>query len=92
VSYNDEMKPPRVFSVVTSAKVEYNMDFVEHLIKQEIDRRKVAGEPLLSNWETGEFRRKLIGKVILQGDVTAALTLRPQSTRILLKESYDPTN
>ena len=86
MSYNDEVRPSRIFTVVTSAKIEYNMDFVEYLIKQEIDRRVVANEPVLSPWETGEFRRKLIGKVILQGDADAAIKLRPQSTRTLLQE------
>jgi hypothetical protein len=65
------------------------MDFVEQLIKQEFDRRRVAQEPALSEWETGEFRRKLIGKLILQGDASAAINLRPQSTRSLLQEQHD---
>ena len=86
---DSELKPPRVFSVVTSAKVEYNMDFVEYLIKQELDRRKVAAEPALSQWELGEFRRKLIGALILRGDSEAAIKLRPQSTRIQLNEDHD---
>lgn len=89
---DDEMKPPRVFSVVTSAKVEYNMDTVEYLIKQELDRRKVAVEPPLTSWELGEYRRKLIGALILRGDADAAIKLRPQSTRIQLNESHDATN
>jgi hypothetical protein len=85
MSYNDDMTPPRVFTVVTSTKVEYNMGFVEYLMKQEQDRRKVAGDPALSEWETSEFRRQLIGKLILQGDADAAVKLRPQSTRSLLQ-------
>jgi hypothetical protein len=62
------------------------MDFVDYLVTQEIDRRKVAAEPALSAWELGEFKRKLIGSVILQNDAEAAIKLRPQSTRIFLKE------
>lgn len=88
----DDTTPPRVFTVVTSAKVQYNMDFVGYLIKQEVDRRKVANEPLLSQWELEEFQRKLIGAVILRGDIDAAIKLRPQSTRTLLQESYDTNN
>ena len=86
MSYNDDMKPPRVFNVVTSSKVTYNMDFVNYLIQQEIDRRRAANEPNLSEWEAAEYRRKLIGKVVLQGDIDAAIALRPQSTRSLLQE------
>lgn len=92
MSYNlpmDDTTPPRVFTVVTSAKVEYNMDFVEYLIGQELERRKIAIEPALSPWELGEYRRKIIGALILRGDADAAIKLRPQSTRILLKESHD---
>jgi hypothetical protein len=62
------------------------MDFVEYLISQETVRRKVAGEPALTQWETGEYRRKLIGKVVLQGDAEAAIKLRPQMTRKQLNE------
>lgn len=87
MSYNSDMNSPRVFNVVTSANVTYNMDFVEHLISQETMRRKVAGESVMTQWETSEFRRKLIGKIILQGDAEAAIKLRPQSTRTLLNES-----
>lgn len=75
-----------MFNVVTSASVNYNMDFVEYLVKQELDRRVVAKEPALSQWELGEFRRKVIGKLIVQGDAAAAVKLRPQSTRKQLNE------
>jgi len=61
------------------------MDFVEYLITQESDRRKAGAGPAMTAWETGEFRRKLIGKLILQGDADAAVNLRPQTTRTLLK-------
>lgn len=95
MSYNhpmDDTIPPRVFSVVTSAKVTYNMDFVEHLIKQELTRRTASNDPALSQWELGEFRRNLIGAVILRSDIDGAIKLRPITTRILLKESHDTTN
>jgi hypothetical protein len=82
----DDTTPPRVFNVVTSANVNYNMDFVEYLIKQETERRIVAREPALSKWELGEYRRKIIGKLIVQGDTAGALKLRPQSTRKQLNE------
>lgn len=88
----DDTTPPRVFNVVTSNMVNYNMDTVEYLLKQEVDRRITAREPALSSWELGEFRRKIIGKLIIQGDAEAAIKLRPQSTRILLKESHDAHN
>lgn len=74
-----------MFNVVTSAKVTYNMDFVEYLLKQEQDRRIVNGDPALSEWEISEYRRQLISKVILQGDADAAVKLRPRQTRTLLQ-------
>lgn len=79
-SYNDTLAP-KVFNVITSDKISYNMDFVTHLVAQEVDRRKVTGEPALSEWELGEYKRNIIRKLILQGDASAAVSLRPQTTR-----------
>lgn len=73
--------PPRLFTVVTSKTVNYNMDTVEYLIQQEVTRRTAAGQPKMSDWEVGEFRRKLIGKLIIQGDAEGAINLRPATTR-----------
>ncbi len=85
----DDNTPPRVFNIVTSSKVKYNMDFVEYLIRQEIDRRKVANESVLSPWELNEFRRTLIVAVILSNDIDGAIKLRPQSAKTFLRENYD---
>ncbi len=73
--------PPRVFSVVTSSKVNYNMDTVEYLITQETERREAARQPKMTAWETAEFRRNLIAKLIIQGDAEGAINLRPTSQR-----------
>lgn len=76
--------PPRLFTVVTSNTVNYNMDTVEYLIQQEMTRRAAASEPKMSQWEVGEFRRQLISKLIIQGDAEGAIKLRPTTTRTLL--------
>ena len=73
--------PPRVFTVVTSNTINYNMDTVEYLIHQEMMRRATASDPTLSQWEVAEFRRQLISKLIIQGDAEGAIKLRPTTTR-----------
>lgn len=84
--YNADMIPPRVFNVVTSSAVQHNMDFVEYLINQEVTRRVTAGDPPLSEWEHGEFKRQLVSTLIVRGDASAAILLRPTTTRTLLNE------
>ncbi len=69
--------PPRLFTVVTSNTVNYNMDTVEYLIKQEMGRRAEARQPKMSEWEVGEFRRQLISTLIIKGDADGAINLRP---------------
>ena len=86
MSYNDDMKPPRVFTVVTSGKMEYNMDFVSYLMKQESDRRVAARQRPLSQWESEEFKRQLISRVIIQNDTSGAIALRPTLSTQLLQE------
>ena len=83
---DSDLRPPRVFNTVTSSAVTYNMDTVEYLIQQELVRRKAAGAPAMSSWELAEFKRKLIGKLIIQGDALGAINLRPQETRKILLE------
>lgn len=73
--------PPRLFNVVTSNTVNYNMDTVEYLINQETERRQAVGQPKMTSWEAGEFRRTLIGKLIIQGDAEGAVNLRPTAQR-----------
>lgn len=70
-----------MFAVVTSAKVNYNMDTVVYLIQQEIERRKAASQQPLSQYEMEEFKRQLISKLIVQGDAQGAINLRPTTTR-----------
>jgi hypothetical protein len=76
----DEL-PPRLFTVVTSAQVNYNMDTVEYLINQERTRRAAAGKAKMTEWEVGEFRRQLISKLIIQNDAAGAINLRPTTQR-----------
>lgn len=78
---SSDTAPPRLFTVVTSAKVNYNMDTVEYLISQENERRAIAGQRGMTPFEVGEFRRQLIIKLIIQGDAEAAINLRPSSQR-----------
>lgn len=77
----NDSTPPRIFTVVTSDKLTYNMDTVEYLLTQEKERRKIAREPDLSQWEAAEFRRQLISKLVIQGDAGAAITLRPTTSK-----------
>lgn len=77
----DDTTPPRLFRTVTSAAVQYNMDTVEYLMKQEDERRVVARQQQLSGWDRDEFRRELIGALIIRGDAQAAINLRPTKTQ-----------
>jgi hypothetical protein len=77
----NDYSPPRLFTTVTSADLQYNTDTVEYLVRQEQQRRCVAGEPALSEWEQGEFRRQLIRRLVIQGDAVGAINLRPTTTR-----------
>jgi hypothetical protein len=86
MSYNADIAPPRVFSVVTSASVGYNMDFVAYLIQQETARRIAAGAPALTPEQTAEFQRQLIRQAIIKSDAQAAINLRPSTTRTFLQE------
>jgi len=78
---SSDTAPPRLFNTVTSASVNYNMDTVEYLVRQEEVRRKAANQAPLSKWEEGEFRRQLIAKLIIQGDAVSAINLRPTTTK-----------
>lgn len=71
---------PRVFTVVTSNKITYNMDMVEYLIAQEVQRRNQTNQPKMGTWETDEFRRQLISRLIIQNDAEGAIALRPTAT------------
>ncbi len=76
----DDTTPPRLFRTVTSAAVQYNMDTVEYLMKQEDERRMVGRQQPLTGWERQEFQRELIGALIIRGDAQAAINLRPTKT------------
>lgn len=73
--------PPRIFNVITSNAVNYNMDTVEYLINQEKERREAARQPKMTEWEMGEFRRQLVSKLIIQADAEGAINLRPTTQR-----------
>ncbi len=76
----DDTTPPRLFRTVTSAAVQYNMDTVEYLLKQEDERRFAGRQQQLVGWERDEFRRELIGALIIRGDAQTAINLRPTKT------------
>lgn len=78
---SNDYSPPRLFTTVTSADLQYNTDTVNYLVKQEQQRRVTAGEPALSEWEEGEFKRQLIRRLVIQGDAVGAINLRPTTTR-----------
>lgn len=70
-----------MFTVVTSNKINYNMDTVEYLINQEHERRAAGGHAKMTEWEASEFRRQLISKLIIQNDAEGAINLRPTTQR-----------
>ena len=80
---NDDLKPPRMFSVVTSKDVTYNMDFVSYLMQNELQRRAAAGEPALSKEDLENFKKDLLKKVVISKDVEAALKMKPSIRRQL---------
>lgn len=78
---SNDLIPPRLFNVITSSKVQYNMDTVEYLVSQEEDRRAAGNLPRMSEFEKSEFRRQIISTLIIQGDAEKAVNLRPMTTR-----------
>ena len=78
---SSDLTPPKLFTVITSSKVQYNMDTVEYLISQEEVRRAAGNLPRLSETEKAEFRRQLISTLIIQGDADKAINLRPTTIR-----------
>ncbi len=80
---NRDEAPPRVFSVVTVSGINYNADFIDYLVKQELARRSLASEAPLSQSELNEFRKRLIALVNINQDIQSAINLRP-SKRIQL--------
>lgn len=83
---DSDLRPPRMFNTVTSPSVTYNLDTVEYLVKQELERRRAAQLPPLSDWELGEYRRQVLVKLVIHGDAEAAINLRPRENRKLLLE------
>lgn len=81
---SSEYEPPRLFNTVTSNTIAYNMDTIDYLISQEIDRRSRVGQRPLSTFEQEEFRRQLIRTLIIKGDAEAAINLRSTNTAQLL--------
>ena len=79
----DDLRPPRVFATVTSAAVQYNMDFVEYLVSEENARRKAESRDKMCARTEAAFRKQLIAAVIFQQDVQKAIGLRPIATQLL---------
>lgn len=80
---SDDIKPPRLFSRVTSHDVTYNMDFVSYLMQIEIQRRAEKNEPPMSAEDMNAFKNELIRKVVIQKDVQSATLIRPSIRRQL---------
>lgn len=83
MSCDSELKPPKMFSYVTSKDVTYNMDFVSYLMQNEMQRRAATGEPALSKEDLENYKKDLIKKVVISKDVESALKLRPSIRRQL---------
>lgn len=84
---SSDLTPPRMFNIVTSSNVNYNMDTVEYLIQQEVERRANSGISAMSQYDVQEFRRQLISKLIIQNDAAGAVNLRPTTiSKTLLNE------
>ena len=79
----DDLRPPRVFATVTSATVQYNMDFVEYLVGEENARRSAESRGKMCARTEAAFRKQLIAAVIFQQDVQKAIDLRSIDAQLL---------
>jgi hypothetical protein len=86
---SDELKPPPIMSTITSKDVTYNMDFVGYLVDQERNRRASAGLPTMTLNQIEAFKRDVIRALIIRGDPTAAINLRPPAAKQLLTETTE---
>jgi len=73
---SDDTTPPRLFSVVTAKDVNYHVDTVDFLIRQEVKRRQEAGLSALSVEELESFRQQVAARLIVQGDALGAVNMR----------------
>lgn len=68
--------PPRLFTTVRAADVEYNQDFISYLVQQEDQRRAAAKLAPMSPLERAAFTADAARAVIINGNPVAALGLR----------------
>lgn len=83
--FNDTT-PPRMFGVITSSAVNYNNDFVDYLVKQEVIRRVQKNEHPLTQDQINDFKKELVSLIVIHQNPEAAINLRPafqQPTRQL---------
>jgi hypothetical protein len=64
-------------ATITSANVQYNMDFIGYLVQQEQERRQSKGQKLLTKAQLDDFKRDLIRHLIIRRDAQAAINARP---------------
>lgn len=73
----NDTDPPRMFGVITSSAVNYNNDFVDYLVKQEVIRRVQKNEHPLTHDQINDFRKELVSLIVIHQNPEAAINLRP---------------
>jgi hypothetical protein len=68
--------PPRMFATVRAARVQYDMDSVQYLMNQEINRLREQRLPPMSNNVADMFHKELIRLLIIHQNPVAAIELR----------------
>jgi hypothetical protein len=71
---NSDEAPPRLFTKVTAAQVNYDSDFVEYCVGQEQARLKAAGQTM-SQAAVLAFRREVL-RTMITGRPDLAMNLR----------------
>jgi hypothetical protein len=72
---NSDERPPRLMSYVTAGEVNYNGDFIEYCVNNEVNRLKAAGQPPLSQAALFAFRQQVV-RCIIAGRSDLALTVK----------------
>jgi hypothetical protein len=74
-----DTEPPRIFNTVYSRNISYNMDFVEYLIKNEIQRRYEKGLCSLMPLDVEQFRKELMSVMVIHNNPEMAINLKPRT-------------
>lgn len=67
-------KPPRLFTKVNSSDINYNSDFIQYCVTQEVNRLKAAGQ-VMSDAALLAFKQELVRKIMI-GRPDLALDLK----------------